>query len=87
MVTAYQRYIQDVLLRIGVSVDRAGRFAKNMFHYERRLAEASEDRLGRRDPASAPRPHRVTVDWLRKESPQVRTSNDPASMSVSLVVF
>ncbi|KAF0301682.1 Endothelin-converting enzyme 1 [Amphibalanus amphitrite] len=71
VVTAYQRYIQDVLLRIGVTVDSAARFAKNMFHYERRLAEASLDPLERSDPASTPHPQRVTVDWLRKESPQI----------------
>ena len=67
--TAYQRYIQDVLLRLGATTDRAGRLARNLFHYEKRLVEAWLEPLELRDPARPLR--RVTVDWLRKESPQV----------------
>jgi len=69
VVTAYQRYIQDVLMRVGATTDKASRFAENMFNYEKRLVEASLDPLVLRDPARSPR--RVTVDWLRKESPQI----------------
>ncbi|XP_037088812.1 neprilysin-11-like [Pollicipes pollicipes] len=40
-----------------------------MFNYEKRLVEASLEPLALRDPTRSPR--RVTVDWLRKESPQI----------------
>ncbi len=64
----YLEHIQKLLMLAGETKERAGQDAKTILSLETRIAEASMDKVARRDPKN--RDHKMTVADLQKQAPE-----------------